>query len=361
MIQTMLVTGGAGFIGSNFIRHTQKHWPSVEIYNLDLLTYAGSLENLQDLPNQATYHFIQGDICNQDLIESLLREHHIDTIVHFAAESHVDRSLQGPGAFVQTNIVGTYALLEAARKIWLQEEHLDSQKVRFHHISTDEVYGSLALNEPAFQETTPYTPNSPYAASKASSDHLVRAYYHSFNLPITISNCSNNYGPYQFPEKLIPLMILNALNGKPLPVYGDGKQIRDWLYVADHCEAIWRILQEGQTGESYNIGGGNQPYNIEIVETLCAILDEEDLAVDYKPHKQLIQHVNDRPGHDRRYAMDISKINKELNWTPKYSLEEGLRSTVQWYINNTDWLNSIIKEKDYQNWVEINYQKRGDR
>jgi dTDP-glucose 4,6-dehydratase len=357
----LIVTGGAGFIGSNFIRYTQEHHPMVEIYNLDLLTYAGSLENLRDLPNEQNHHFIQGDICNQDFVESVLREHQIDTIVHFAAESHVDRSLQGPGAFVQTNIVGTYALLETARKVWQEQGQLQTEHVRFHHISTDEVYGSLEPYEPAFKETTPYAPNSPYAASKASSDHLVRAYFHSFNLPITISNCSNNYGPYQFPEKLIPLMILNALKGIPLPIYGDGKQIRDWLYVEDHCKAIWRILRKGRVGESYNIGGGNQPFNIEIVETLCAILDEENPTIRYKPHTQLIQHVKDRPGHDRRYAMDIDKINRELDWEPKFTLEEGLRSTVRWYLNNPDWLNSIIKEKDYQQWVDINYQKRGNQ
>jgi len=263
MNRSILVTGGAGFIGSNFIRYIQKVEPKTKIINLDLLTYAGSLENLKDLPFPKNHTFVEGDIRNQALIESLLRENQIDTIIHFAAESHVDRSLLGPSTFVQTNIVGTFTLLEAARSVWLGENINDIENFRFHHISTDEVYGTLAPNDPPFQETTPYAPNSPYAASKASSDHLVRSYNHSFGLPITISNCSNNYGPFQFPEKLIPLMILNALTGKPLPIYGDGMQIRDWLFVEDHCEAIWAIIQRGRTGESYNIGGGNQPPNIE--------------------------------------------------------------------------------------------------
>ncbi len=358
MIHSILVTGGAGFIGSNFIRYLQEHTPQVRLVNLDLLTYAGSLENLSGLPHPENHQFVEGDICNQTLVESLLREHEIDTIVHFAAESHVDRSLQGPAAFIQTNIVGTFTLLEAARKVWLAEKKLDETKVRFHHISTDEVYGSLEPGDPAFEETTPYTPNSPYAASKASSDHLVRSYAHSFGLPITLSNCSNNYGPYQFPEKLIPLMILNALTGKPLPIYGDGMQIRDWLYVEDHCDAIWTILQNGEVGESYNIGGGNQPPNIEIVNTICAILDGADPSPQYRPHTQLIEYVTDRPGHDRRYAMNIEKINRELGWSPSVNLEEGLKKTVTWYLENIAWLNSIIKEKDFQNWVQINYQGR---
>ena len=358
MNQNILVTGGAGFIGSNFIHYLQKNEPDLNLVNLDLLTYAGSLENLKDLPQPEKHRFVEGDICDPALVEELLREHQIDTIVHFAAESHVDRSLQGPGAFVQTNIVGTYTLLEAARKVWLQENQWGADSVRFHHISTDEVYGTLAPDDPAFEETTPYDPTSPYAASKASSDHLVRSYAHSFGLPITISNCSNNYGPYQFPEKLIPLMILNALTGKPLPIYGDGMQIRDWLYVEDHCEAIWAIIQNGELGESYNIGGGNQPPNIEIVRSICAILNEKDLPNSHKPHEQLIQYVTDRPGHDRRYAMNIDKISRELGWQPKYNLKDGLRATVEWYLSHTDWLNAIIEEKDYQNWVQINYQGR---
>jgi dTDP-glucose 4,6-dehydratase len=360
MKRRLLITGGAGFIGSNFIRYVQKVAPETTIVNLDLLTYAGSFENLKNLPAPENHLFIEGDICNQELVESILRKHDIDTIVHFAAESHVDRSLKGPGAFIQTNIVGTFTLLEAARKVWLEKNKKSDKKFRFHHISTDEVYGSLKPEEPAFTETTPYAPNSPYAASKASSDHLVRSYAHSFGLPITISNCSNNYGPYQFPEKLIPLMILNAINGKPLPIYGDGMQIRDWLYVEDHCEAIWTILNYGTVGESYNIGGGNQPPNIDIVQNICDILDENKFLTDHKPHNQLIEYVKDRPGHDRRYAMNIDKINRDLGWKPKHNLEEGLISTVEWYLQNTDWLNAIIKEKKYQNWIEINYQKRGN-
>jgi dTDP-glucose 4,6-dehydratase len=360
MSNRILVTGGAGFIGSNFIRYVQKIAPETMIINLDLLTYAGSLENLKDLPKPDHHIFVKGDICNQELVETLLQKHDIDTIVHFAAESHVDRSLKGPGAFIQTNIVGTFTLLEAARKVWMEEKHLNDQRVRFHHISTDEVYGSLKPDDPAFTESTSYAPNSPYAASKASSDHLVRSYSHSFGLPVTISNCSNNYGPYQFPEKLIPLMILNAISGKPLPVYGDGMQVRDWLYVEDHCEAIWTIIKRGTVGESYNIGGGNQLPNIEIVQTICEILDEKDFLKEHKPHKQLIEFVKDRPGHDRRYAMDIDKINRELGWTPQHNLQEGLIITVEWYLQNTDWLNAIIKEKNYQNWIKLNYQKRGN-
>lgn len=359
MNRKLLVTGGAGFIGSNFIRYVQSHAPGTKIVNLDLLTYAGSLQNLQDLPHPDDYQFVKGDVCDQNLVENLLRQNEIDTIVHFAAESHVDRSLQGPAAFMQTNIMGTFFLLETARKVWLGDKRVDCEKARFHHISTDEVYGTLTPEDPAFAESTPYAPNSPYAASKASSDHLVRSYAHSFGLPVTISNCSNNYGPYQFPEKLIPLMILNALTGKPLPIYGDGMQIRDWLYVEDHCDAIWTIIQNGKNGESYNIGGGNQPPNIEIVKTICQILDEEDLANGFTPHEQLITYVKDRPGHDRRYAMNITKIHQALGWQPKHDLQSGLKDTVEWYLTNTDWLNAILKEKDYQQWVQLNYQQRG--
>jgi dTDP-glucose 4,6-dehydratase len=359
MNQKLLVTGGAGFIGSNFIRYIQTHDPQVQITNLDLLTYAGHLANLENLPVPEKYEFIQGDICDQELVESLLREKEIDTVVHFAAESHVDRSISGPAAFVQTNIVGTFTLLDAARKVWLQENQRNAEQVRFHHISTDEVYGALEPGDPAFEESTPYAPNSPYAASKASSDHLVRSYAHSFGLPVTISNCSNNYGPYQFPEKLIPLMITNALNGKPLPIYGDGQQIRDWLYVEEHCEAIWKIIKEGQVGESYHIGGGNQPANIEIVRTICALLDEADVPSPVKPHAQLIEYVQDRPGHDWRYAMNINKIQTKLGWSPKHTLESGLRKTIEWYLKNSAWLKAIQKRQDYQDWIDDNYKKRG--
>jgi len=360
MRRSILITGGAGFIGSNFIRYVLKSEIDIKIINLDLLTYAGSLENLIDLPGQDNYQFIKGDICDQQLVESLLQQHQIDTIIHFAAESHVDRSLEGPGAFINTNIVGTHKLLEAARHVWLRQKLFTEEEVRFHHISTDEVYGTLSPTDPPFEETTPYAPNSPYAASKASSDHLVRAYFHSFGLPITISNCSNNYGPYQFPEKLIPLMILNALTGNPLPVYGDGLQIRDWLYVEDHCEAIWKIIQHGSIGESYNIGGGNQPTNLEIVKTICSHIDSKEHLNEYCPHDQLIQFVEDRPGHDRRYAMNITKIQNELGWRPTHNLEKGLKNTIDWYLENTKWLNNIIKEKDYKKWVQINYKKRGN-
>ena len=358
MKRRILVTGGAGFIGSNFIRYVQTIVPETTIINLDFLTYAGSLENLKDLPAPENHHFVEGDICNQPLIETLLGDHEIDVIVNFAAESHVDRSLQGPSAFIQTNIVGTFSLLEAARKVWQQQGILNSEAVRFHHVSTDEVFGTLAPDEPAFQETTPYAPNSPYAASKASSDHLVRSYFHSFGLPVTISNCSNNYGPYQFPEKLIPVVILNALMTKPLPIYGDGMQIRDWLYVEDHCEAIWKVIEKGRVGESYNIGGDNQPANIEIVRTICHILDELRPSPNGEAYERLITFVKDRPGHDRRYAMNTDKIRSELNWEPKHQLTEGLRKTVQWYLDNAEWLDAIIKEKDYSNWVELNYQRR---
>jgi dTDP-glucose 4,6-dehydratase len=361
MLQNFLITGGAGFIGSNFIRYLQGQQPNANIINLDLLTYAGSLENLKDIHHSEKYHFIKGDIGNASLIESVLTDFDIDTIVHFAAESHVDRSLEGPAAFIQTNIVGTFTLLEAARKIWQETNKMNPSKVRFHHISTDEVFGSLEPGESAFTEKAPYKPNSPYAASKASSDHLVRSYAHSFGLPVTISNCSNNYGPYQFPEKLIPLMILNALSGKPLPIYGDGMQIRDWLYVDDHCEAIWAILQNARIGESYNIGGGNQPPNIEIVQTICGILDQKVQKSGNKTFADLIHYVTDRPGHDRRYAMDITKIKNDLGWQPKFDLERGLKETIDWYLKHTDWLNAIIQEKDYQNWVQINYQGRDNK
>jgi dTDP-glucose 4,6-dehydratase len=355
MFTRLLVTGGAGFIGSNFIRYLVQTQPDVSILNLDLLTYAGSLENLKGLPDQSRYEFVKGDICDQTLVTDLLRRGEIDAVVHFAAESHVDRSIVGPGAFVQTNIVGAFALLEAARKVWLGERKADDKTVRFHHISTDEVFGSLTPAAPAFEEITPYSPNSPYAASKASSDHLVNAYFHTYGLPVTLTNCSNNYGPYQFPEKLIPLMILNALEGKPLPVYGDGRQIRDWLYVEDHCEAIWQVLQNGQTGESYNVGGNNQPTNLEIIDAICAILDELQPG---PPHAALKQFVTDRPGHDRRYAMNIRKISAELDWQPRYNLQDGLLKTVRWYLEHEEWIKAIRKQKEYQAWLDKNYTQR---
>ena len=355
-MQNVLVTGGAGFIGSNFVHYLLQAQPDVHIVNLDALTYAGSLENLRDLPGADRYTFIEGDICNRELVEELLRAQRIDTVVHFAAETHVDRSILGPEPFIQTNVFGTFSLLEAARRYWLEGGGPGSGSGRFHHVSTDEVYGSLKPGEPAWTEATPYAPNSPYAASKAASDHLVRSYGHTYGLPITISNCSNNYGPYQFPEKLFPLMILNAGAGKPLPVYGDGQQIRDWLFVGDHCEAIHAILTKGQPGETYNIGGGNQPANLTIVETICDMLDE--LRTSAQSHRALIQFVADRPGHDRRYAMDTTKIRRELGWKPRYSLEEGLRVTVEWYLSHPDWTTAIQKQRGYQDWVQQNYENR---
>lgn len=362
-MRNILITGGAGFIGSNFVRFLLQTEPDVIIVNLDLLTYAGSLENLKDLPGPERHTFVQGDICNRALVEELLRQHQIDTLVHFAAESHVDRSILGPEQFVHTNIMGTFTLLEAVRQLWLEEkilgERTPTNEVRFHHISTDEVFGSLEPEGPAFSETTNYAPNSPYAASKAASDHLVRAYGHTYGLPVTITNCSNNYGPYQFPEKLIPLMISNALEGRPLPVYGDGQQIRDWLYVEDHCEAIWTVLRQGTHGETYNIGGDNQPRNLTVIQTLCGIMDECKPDSPHIPHESLIQFVTDRPGHDRRYAMDIAKIKRELGWQPRQSLESGLLKTVEWYLQNPEWGNAIQKRGDYQSWLERNYEKRG--
>lgn len=361
MFNRILVTGGAGFIGSNFVHYVLENNPKTYIVNLDLLTYAGSLENLKNLPSQENHLFIKGDILDEELVQNILREHEIDAVIHFAAESHVDRSILGPGAFVQTNIVGTFSLLEAVRKVWLEEKKLGDGDVRFHHISTDEVYGTLASDDPAFEEGTPYAPNSPYAASKASSDHLVRSYAHTYGLPITLTNCTNNYGPYQFPEKLIPLMILNALEGKDLPIYGDGQQIRDWLYVEDHCAAIWQVLQNGRTGESYCVGGNNQPANLEIVDTLCSILDELQPHSSGKLYTSLKKFVQDRPGHDRRYAMKIDKINRELGWEPKYNLKDGLLKTVRWYLDEKEWIDAVQKEKDYQSWLDKNYAEREEQ
>lgn len=360
----ILVTGGAGFIGSNFIRYLLSEEPDLRVINLDALTYAGSLENLKDIQDAERYTFIQGDIGDRLLVDEILHKHEVDCVVHFAAETHVDRSIVGPSQFIQTNVVGTFTLLEAVRQYWIEEraggETLPLDRVRFHHISTDEVFGALRPDDPPFSETTPYSPNSPYAASKASSDHLARAYYHTYGLPVTITNCSNNYGPYQFPEKLIPVVILNALHGDPLPVYGDGQQIRDWLYVIDHCEAILSVLHKGRPGETYNIGGDNQPANLTIIQTLCNIMDEFLPDSPHVPHINLVRFVTDRPGHDRRYAMDISKIERELGWRPRQSLESGLRKTVAWYLENPGWIDSIRKQKDYQGWMDRNYAKRGE-
>lgn len=361
-MKNVFVTGGAGFIGSNFVRYLLSVEPQVHIINLDALTYAGSLENLKDLPDPARHTFVHGDIRDRALVENLMRQHQIDALVHFAAESHVDRSILGPEQFILTNIIGTFTLLDVARQLWLNEKILGegqpAELVRFHHVSTDEVFGSLAREDPAWSETTPYAPNSPYAASKASSDHLVRAYGHTYGLPVTITNCSNNYGPYQFPEKLIPLMILNALQGRNLPVYGDGQQIRDWLYVEDHCDAIWTVLRKGEVGETYNIGGGNQPTNLVVIHTLCEILDECLPDSPYAPHESLIQFVTDRPGHDRRYAMDIHKINQDLGWQPRQSLSSGLLKTVEWYLAHPGWIEAVSQQQDYQGWLSKNYDKR---
>lgn len=355
-MKNILITGGAGFIGANFVRYMLTHEPDIQIVNLDALTYAGSLENLTDLPAPDRHTFVEGDICERALIDRLLREHQIDTIVHFAAETHVDRSIHGPAAFVQTNVIGTFTLLEAARQFWLTENVFPRDQVRFHHVSTDEVYGQLFPGDPAFTEETSYAPRSPYSASKASSDHFVRAYFHTYGLPISITNCSNNYGPRQFPEKLIPLMILNALDGKPLPVYGDGMQIRDWLYVDDHSEAIRRVIARGTPGETYNVGGDNQPPNIEIVTTICEILDE--LQPRAATRKELITYVQDRPGHDRRYDVNIEKIHTELGWEPAESLKTGLLNTVQWYLDHPEWIAAIRAQSDLDNWTKTNYEKR---
>lgn len=357
-MRNILVTGGAGFIGSNFVRYLLREEHEVQIVNLDALTYAGSLENLRDLPDPDRHTFVQGNICDRSLVDELLLRNHIDTVVHFAAESHVDRSILGPEQFIQTNIVGTFTLLEAVKKMWLVEKNLPVEEARFHHISTDEVYGSLESNDPPFSETTLYAPSSPYSATKAASDHLVRAYGHTYGLPETITNCSNNYGPYQFPEKLIPLMILNAFGGHPLPIYGDGQQVRDWLFVEDHCDAIWTVLKEGKPGETYNVGGDNQPTNLNVVQTLCEMLDEYVPGSENVPHDGLITFVADRPGHDRRYAMNITKIKDELDWHPHQSFESGLLRTVDWYLNHPEWIDAIQAQQNYKEWIARNYEKR---
>jgi dTDP-glucose 4,6-dehydratase len=347
----LLVTGGAGFIGSNFIRYVLGRDPEVRVVNLDLLTYSGNLENLKPLSDPDRYTFIQGDICDSAMVEQLLRECKVNIIIHFAAETHVDRSILDPDPFIHTNVLGTTTLLEAIRRYWMEESGAAGTQRRFHHISTDEVYGSLAPGEPAWTEESPYDPRSPYAASKAASDHLVRAYGHTYGLPYVITNCTNNYGPFQYPEKLIPLMILNALEGKPLPVYGDGRQVRDWLHVEDHCEAIAITVKNGQPRQSYNIGGGNQLTNIEIVEMICKVLDNRLPDSPHRPHRHLIQFVKDRPGHDRRYALDYSKIRRDLGWQPRHNLKDGLAETVDWYLAHPDWVEGIRRKREYQEWM----------
>ena len=347
----ILVTGGAGFIGSNFVLD----WIAAEgtpVVNFDKLTYAGNPANLASLKGDGRYVFAQGDICDRTLVASLLQKHQPQAIVHFAAESHVDRSIHGPGEFVQTNVVGTFSLLEEARAYWGTLAEPAKSRFRFLHVSTDEVYGSLGMDDSAFSETTPYAPNSPYAASKAASDHLVRAYHHTYGMPVITTNCSNNYGPLQFPEKLIPLMILNALNGKPLPVYGDGKNVRDWLHVSDHCSGIRAALAKGKPGETYNIGGNSEKTNLEVVHAVCTILDELHPAG--APHAKLITYVKDRPGHDQRYAINAEKIRRELGWEPQERFEKGLRRTVEWYLNNNEWVDSVLTG-EYRKWVDKQY------
>jgi dTDP-glucose 4,6-dehydratase len=355
---TILVTGGAGFIGSNFVLEWFKDVSVAgeSVVNLDALTYAGNLENLASLEGNSKHQFVKGDITDAELVRRLIAEHKPRAIVHFAAESHVDRSIHGPGAFVKTNVEGTFVLLEAARAYWQGLGTAEKSAFRFHHVSTDEVYGSLKPTDPAFAETNPYEPNSPYSASKAASDHLVRAWHHTYGLPVVTTNCSNNYGPHHFPEKLIPLMIVNALAGKPLPVYGDGQQIRDWLYVTDHCSAIRAVLAGGRLGETYNIGGWNEKANIDIVRTICALLDElrPDPAGSYA---RLITYVKDRPGHDRRYAIDARKIERELGWRPAETFETGIRKTVEWYLTNADWV-ARVQSGAYRDWVARNYESR---
>lgn len=337
---TILVTGGAGFIGSNFV-HRMLRKGDVKVINLDALTYAGNLETLADVDGDANHRFVLGSIGDKSLVDYLLSRYHPDAIVNFAAESHVDRSIDDPGAFIQTNVVGTYGLLESSRKYWEQLQGSAKDNFRFLQVSTDEVYGSLG-DEGKFTERTPYQPNSPYSASKAASDHLVRAYHHTYGLPVLTTNCSNNYGPYQFPEKLIPLMILNALSGKLLPIYGKGQNVRDWLYVEDHCSAIETVLDKGRVGEVYNIGGNNEKTNLDVVETLCLLLDELKPDSPYKPHKSLMTFVTDRPGHDLRYAIDAGKINRDLGWQPEETFETGLRKTVQWYLDNSAWWQNVL-------------------
>ena len=350
---TILVTGGAGFIGSNFVHAWLAQHDEV-LVNLDKLTYAGNLRNLRALAGDRRHHFVQGDIGDTTLVSQLLATHQPRAVLHFAAESHVDRSIHGPMDFIQTNVVGTFQLLESVRAYWAGLDDQAKQDFRFLHVSTDEVYGSLAPDAPAFSETNPYEPNSPYSASKAASDHLVRAWHHTYGLPVLTTNCSNNYGPYHFPEKLIPLVIHNALAGKPLPIYGDGQQVRDWLYVLDHCKAIMRVLQDGRLGETYNVGGWNEKPNIEVVRTLCSLLDELQPRADGQSYATQMTFVKDRLGHDRRYAIDARKLERELGWRPEETFESGLRKTVQWYLSHSDWVEEVTSGS-YRAWIGQNY------
>jgi dTDP-glucose 4,6-dehydratase len=350
----ILITGGAGFIGGNFVLDWLSDLKAEGIVNVDKLTYAGNLATLDSLKGDPRHLFVHGDIGDKELLTRLLKEHQPRAIVNFAAESHVDRSIHGPAEFVQTNIVGTFNLLECARSHWNALDETKKAAFRFHHVSTDEVYGSLSVSAPAFTETHPYEPNSPYSASKAASDHLVRAWFHTYGFPVVTTNCSNNYGPYHFPEKLIPLVILNALNSKPLPIYGDGQQVRDWLYVGDHCAAIREVLAKGKLGETYNIGGWNEKANIEVVKTICQILDELKPRADKKSYAEQITFVKDRPGHDRRYAIDASKLNRELGWKPKETFDSGIKKTVQWYLDNPAWVEGVVSGS-YRDWLQKQY------
>lgn len=352
-IPMILVTGAAGFIGSNFVIDWLGQ-SGEAVVNLDKLTYAGNPENLKALQGDARHVFVQGDIGDRALVDQLLKDHAPRAVVNFAAESHVDRSIHGPGEFIQTNVVGTFNLLESVRAHWTALGDADKAAFRFLHVSTDEVYGTLGPDDAPFTETTPFAPNSPYSASKASSDHLVRAYHHTYGIPVLTTNCSNNYGPYHFPEKLIPLVIVNALQGKPLPIYGDGQQVRDWLFVKDHCSAIRRVLEAGQPGETYNVGGWNEMANIEIVQKVCALLDEFRPRADGKPYNEQITYVKDRPGHDRRYAIDARKIHTELGWKPVETFESGIRKTVQWYLDNPEWV-AHVQSGAYRNWIGTQY------
>jgi dTDP-glucose 4,6-dehydratase len=356
MLDTILVTGGAGFIGSNFVLSWMGSVGS-RVVNLDLLTYAGNPANLSSLDQDSRYLLVRGDICDAELVGALLREHQPRAIVHFAAESHVDRSIAAPGAFIRTNVQGTFVLLDRAKAYWSEMSAVDRAAFRFLHVSTDEVYGSLGPHDPAFSETTAYSPNSPYAASKAASDHLARAYYHTWGLPVLTTNCSNNYGPFQFPEKLIPLVILNALEGKALPVYGDGMNVRDWLFVEDHCTAIRVVLERGRVGETYNIGGNSERTNIEVVRLICDLVDEMSPSPAAGLRRDLITLVKDRPGHDRRYAIDASKISREQGWQPVQRFEDGLRKTVRWYLDHSSWVESV-RTGVYLEWIAQNYTER---
>jgi dTDP-glucose 4,6-dehydratase len=350
---TILVTGGAGFIGANFVLN----WlagSDEPVINLDKLTYAGNLDTLKSLNNNSRHVFVRGDIGDCELVSQLLAEHQPRAVVNFAAESHVDRSIHGPGDFIHTNVVGTFNLLEAVRGYWSGLVEADVQAFRFLHVSTDEVYGTLSQDDPPFAETNRYEPNSPYSASKAASDHLVRAWHHTYGLPVLTTNCSNNYGPYHFPEKLIPLVILNALAGKPLPIYGDGQQVRDWLYVKDHCSAIRRVLEAGKVGETYNVGGWNEKPNLDVVHTICGMLDQLQPRGDGQPYSNQITFVQDRPGHDRRYAIDARKLERELNWKPAETFESGIRKTVEWYLANQEWVNNVTSGS-YRDWVTQQY------